>query len=157
MDVILQKLPNGCLAPMNDADREKFAKFKNGAMIKCSVSQMRNGPFHRKWFALVGFGFDRWSETMPPQLYRGQPVQPCFETFRKQVTILTGHCHAVFDVYGEMRLVADSISWARMEVDTFEALYSATINVLLHKILHDPGLTEQQVRDYVDGVLGFDG
>ena len=156
MDVLLQKLPNGCLAPTNDEDRDKFAKYKNGAMIKCAVSQMRNGRFHRKWFVLLGFGFGRWSETIPPQMYRGQPVQPNFNYFRKQVTVMAGHGHPVFSVAGEMRMEANSISWASMTDEIFEELYSATIDVLIHKILHDPSLSRASIDAAVERILSFD-
>lgn len=156
MEVMLQKLPNGCLAPMGGDERNAFEKYKNGALIKCTVSQMRNGKFFRKWWILANYAFDIWKDTMPMMEYRGQPVQANFGKFRKDLTILAGHFHPVFNIHGEMRVEADTLSWAGMKESEFESLYSNTINAILQKILHNAAIDEAQLRSYVDSVLAFD-
>lgn len=156
MDVMLQKLPNNCLAPMGELEQAKFAKYKNGAMIRCTVVQMRNGNFFRKWWLLAQYAFDVWKDTMPTMEYRGQPVQPCFDRFRKDLTILAGRYHPVFSARGDMRVEADSLKWSEMDEEAFEGLYSATIDAILGKILGCSRFTEEELRNYVDGVMAFD-
>jgi hypothetical protein len=156
MEVMLQKLPNGCLAPLGEAEQEAFAKYKNGAMIRCTVTQMRNGKFFRKWWLLANYAFDIWRDTMPAMEYKGQQVQPCFERFRKDLTILAGRYHPVFSARGDMRVEADSLKWSEMDEDSFASLYSATIDAVLSKILTNSAFTADQLRNYVDNVMAFD-
>lgn len=155
-EMLLIKTPSGVLAPANEEEIEKLSKIKAGATIKCSVVQMRNGLFFRKWWLLAKFAFDLWSETAPRAEYRGSPVQHSFDRFRKDLIILTGRHHAVFNALGEMRLEADSISWAKMDGTSFENMYSETINVILGKVLTNPNIDEQRLRNLVDQLMSFD-
>ena len=47
------------------------------------------------------------------------------------------------------------MAWSSMTEERFEQLYSATINVILSKILPDRGLTEQGLREWAGRVLEF--
>jgi hypothetical protein len=156
MEVILQKLPNGALAPVNEEEAEKTKKLKPAAWLRCEVKQMRNAKFFRKWWVLAKYAYDVWQETIPTMEYRGQRVQPNFERFRKDLTIMAGYYEPIFDIKGELRVVAKSLAWASMLEDEFEKLYSATINAVLTKVLANPALNEEQLRTYVDQVLEFD-
>ena len=155
MEILLTKGPGGALIPLDDDEAAKLARIKTGGVIRADVSQMRNGPFFRKWWVLAKYAFDMWSETMEPVEYKGQPVLPEFQRFRKDLTILAGHYTPVFNARGELRLEAKSIAWANMAEDEFERLYSATIDVILRKILSGTSLTEAQLRSHVDNVLRF--
>lgn len=155
MEVLCRRVPGG-FAPESDEEAAKLKKLKAGASVRVTVTQETNARFRRKWWALAKYAFDLWSETMPEMLYRGQEVQRNFERFRKDLTILAGHFHPVWTVKGEMRVEADSLSFARMSDEAFEALYSATINAVLQKILMHTRLTEADLRAHVDRVLEFD-
>jgi len=155
MEVLCRRVPGG-FAPESDEEAAKLKKLKAGASVRVTVTQETNARFRRKWWALAKYAFDLWSETMPEMLYRGQEVQRNFERFRKDLTILAGHFHPVWTVKGEMRVEADSLSFARMSDEAFEALYSATINAVLQKILAHTRLTETDLRAHVDRVLEFD-
>lgn len=145
----------GQLAPADDEAAELLRKIRLGTTVRVKVTKMRNGLFFRKWFSLVRLAFDQWSETMPAQEYRGRPVLPNFEKFRKDVTIMAGHWHPVWSARGELRVEADSIAWANMEEETFEKLYSATIDAILRNILPNAGLTEDKLREMVETVVGY--
>lgn len=155
MEVLCRRVPGG-LAPESEDEAEKLRKLKTGASVKVTVTQEVNAKFRRKWWALAKYAFDLWSESMPDMEYRGQEVQRNFERFRKDLTILAGHFQPVWTVKGEMRVEAKSLSWARMNDEAFEALYSATINAVLAKILTGAGLTEAGIRAHVDRVMEFD-
>lgn len=156
MEVFCTKGPAGQLLPMDDEQAEKVVRLKSGEVLRVDIAQMRNGRFFRKWWLLAKYAFDLWSETMPQMEYRGQQVQPNFERFRKDLTIMAGHYHPVFNARGEMRVEADSLQWSKMNEETFEKLYSSTINAILQKVLNSANLTERQLREHVDRVMQFD-
>lgn len=155
-EILLIKTPGGVLAPANEDEIEKLSKIKAGATVRCSIVQMRNGAFFRKWWLLAKFAFDIWSETAPRAMYKGTPVQHSFDRFRKDLIIMTGRHHAVFNALGEMRLEADSVSWAKMDEDAFSRMYSETINVILGKVLNRPDITEDSLRNMVNQLMSFD-
>ena len=154
-EVLLTKTPGGSLVPSCEEAAEALKRFRVGGIVRCNVVQMRNPGFHRKWFALVRVLFDLWCEYLPPGEWRGMPVQPNLDRFRQDITILAGHGRPVWNIRGEMRMEADSISFANMDQATFEKLYSATINAGL-EIAGRAGMGEQQLRDAVDNILRFD-
>lgn len=155
MDVLCRRVPGG-FAPESDEEAAKLQKLKAGASVRVTVTQEMNAKFRRKWWALAQYAFGLWSETMPDMEYRGQEVQPNFERFRKDLTILAGRFHPVWTIKGEMRVEADSISWARMNDEAFEAFYSATINAVLSKIVNHTKLNEADLRAHVERVMSFD-
>ncbi len=155
-EIRLLRTSSGALVPMDDEEAEKLKRIKAGSVVTAKVVQMRNGRFFRKWWALAKFAYDIWSDTAEPKEYKGQPVRPEFERFRKDLTILAGYYHPVFAINGEMRLEAESLSWAEMDEDRFEKLYSATINAILSRVLAGHGLTDEAIRAHVDRVMQFD-
>ena len=154
MELTLLRTPQGFI-PANDAEAEKCRKVKFGATVRADIAQMRNAAFHRKWFALVKIAFDVWSETMPTQEYKGEHVLADFDRFRKDVTILAGHYRPVFNARGECRLEADSIAFGNMDEETFEKLFSKTIDVILKSILPNSAYDEQTLRALADEVVRF--
>jgi hypothetical protein len=118
------------LAPACEESRIWLMRKKFGATILVEPREIRNGAFFRKWFALVTLGWDYWHETVEPMEFKGQPVRPEFNRFRKDVTIMAGFYEPVVNLKGELRIEAHSISWAKMTEDGFTKLYDATIHVL---------------------------
>ena len=155
MEVLCRRVPGG-FAPESEAEADKLKKLKQGASVRVTITQETNAKFRRKWFVLARFAFDLWSDTMPEREYRGQAVRPNMERFRKDLTILAGHFTPVWAVNGEMRVEANSLSWSRMNDETFEQFYSATINAILQKILTHSKLTDADMRAHVERVLEFD-
>lgn len=157
MNLIFQKGATG-LIPACEEATEWLAKKKLGSTIAIEPHEMRNGPFFRKWWALVQLGYDYWSESAATIEYRGQPVLPQFERFRKDVTILAGHYHPVVNLKGEVRIEADSLKWASMSEATFTKLYDATIQVLLQRVFNGTvckNWTEAELRRVAAEVLEF--
>jgi hypothetical protein len=154
-ELIMIRQPGGALVPATDEDAEALQKIKAGAAVRVEVKQIRNYKFLQKWFTLAHYAFDIWAETVPPQEYKGQPVQASFDRFRKDLIILAGYFDAVYNARGEVRVEAKSISFGSMGEDEFETLYSKTIDVILAKILGGTGMTEDQLRGHVDNVLRY--
>lgn len=154
MEMLLLRTPQGFI-PATDAESDKIRKVKLGATIRAEVSQPRNYQFLKKWMVLATLAFDMWSETVEPREYKGVPVEPNFERFRKDLVILCGYFTPVYNVRGECRLEADSISFAKMDEETFEQLYSQTITAILKHILPNAGLSEESLRMMTDEVVRF--
>jgi len=147
------KSPSGSLVPMDDEQAEAMRRIKSGAVVKCNISEMRNGGFFRKWWLLAKMAFDMSSDRMQPREYKGKQVLPSFDSFRKDLTILAGYFNVIYKYDGTMRLEAQSLKWAEMTEETFEKLYSATIDAILQKILI--GMSEDELRKAVDQTLAY--
>lgn len=146
---------SGHLIPANDESAEALRKLKAGAVVQLDIRRMRNGQFFRKWWALAKVAFDLWTETADMPLYKGEPVQPSFDRFRKDLTILAGHYKVVVNIRGETRLEADSLAWSKMDESEFEKLYSDTINAVLQKVLRAGVTDEAKLRQMAESVLEF--
>ena len=151
----LIKTASGAFVPATEEDAEAAKRFRVGEVCRMELRAMRNGAFHRKFFALLKIAFDMWAETKPAHEYHGRPVLPDFDRFRRDVTIMAGFFRPVWNARGELRVEAESIAFGSMTEERFEALYSATINVILSKILPGRGLTEEQLREWSETVLTF--
>lgn len=151
--VYLRKTISG-LVPDREEDAEALKRFKLGDVVKSEVTYPRNLRFFRKWFALVKVAFGLWEETGVKAIHKGQEILPNFDKFRKDVTILAGHCHPVLNVNGELRLEADSIAFGNMSEETFESLYSATLTAIVHRIMKGR-ISEDRLREMAERVEEF--
>jgi len=157
MDALLIRTQSG-LIPADDPTREWFNRLKVGVTIHADAKQMRNGAFFRKWWALVKLGYDYWSEDVDTLEYKGDPVLPDFDRFRKDVTISAGFYRAVVNLKGEVRIEPESLKWASMTEERFTQLYDATINVLLRRVFNGkvcPSWTEAELRSVAEQILEF--
>lgn len=151
-ELTLSKTSGGTLAPADPQAVEYLSKLKIGQIVRAEVTRPRNYQFHKKYMALLNFAFDAWE----PQAkeYKGQKVEKNFDQFRKDVAILAGYYEASYKITGEVRLTAKSISFASMDEDEFQALYSATISVILSRILTK--YTREDLDTVVENLLRFE-
>lgn len=157
MEITLIRVPMG-FAAANDEAQESLKHFPLGSVGRMDVKLMRNYQFFKKWWALVKMGFDYWAESCSPRDYKGIPVLPEFNRFRKDVTIMAGFYQPVWNVNGEMRVEAESLSWASMSEERFTKLYDATVQVLLRKVFNGKNAqrwSEGQLRDVTEQVMRF--
>lgn len=151
-DVVVMKAPGGVLVPADEATRETVSKWKLGQGVRVKATKIRDLTRHRRFFAMLGVGFDAWEPTGAPT-YRGEAVSKNRERFRKDVLILAGHYEAVHNIKGEVRLEAKSMAFDRMEQDEFEQVYSDVADVLLTKVLRT--YTRDDLDRVVEELLGF--
>lgn len=157
MELLFQKGATGLIPACEEAS-DWLRKKKVGATIVVEPHEMRNGPFFRKWWALVKLGFDYWSESATTIEYRGQPVLPEFERFRKDVTIMAGFYRPVVNLKGELRIEAESLKWSKMSEERFTKLYDATIRVMLQRVFNGKVCkrwTEAELRSVAAQILEF--
>lgn len=153
MSVIYMRRIGNALVPDGDEEIEKIKRFKPGKVIKCEVAEMRNGAFFRKYWSLVNTAFDLVSANLEPRLHNGVPVKMCADAFRKDLTIMAGYYEPVFRADGSVKLEAMSLQWSKMTEETFEKLYSDTIDVILQKVL--PGLGEDDLNEAMERTLAY--
>jgi hypothetical protein len=152
--ILLVRTHDG-FVPRDDEAHEACKRFGAGSTVWAEITQPRNLLFHRKFFALVKLAYDAWTETCQTLEYKGQPVLPSFDRFRKDLMILAGFYKPVWNIRGEMRVEADSIAFGNMDQDRFEQVYSAVIDAILQKVLPNRGFTEQRLRQLVEEVVRF--
>jgi hypothetical protein len=149
---------NAGLIPADDQTQDWYRKKRLGSTIQADASEMRNGAYHRKWFALVKLAFDYWSESAATIEYRGERVRPDFDRFRKDVTISAGFYYPVVNLKGEVRIEPESLKWSQMDEQRFGQLYDATIQVLLQRVFNGkvcPTWSEAELRGVADQILEF--
>jgi hypothetical protein len=157
---LMRLLFGGYLDGMSQDDKtgwkRMWSRIKNlaaGELVKVSFKIERNGPFHRKFFALLNVGYEAWDPGRTHKTHKGMAVQKNFEQFREDVTILAGFYEQTFDLQGNLKLKAKSISWASMGQVEFENLYSAVADVLLQKVLTK--YSRADLDEVVEKVLRF--
>lgn len=150
-ELVLIKTAGGMLAPLDPQGIEYVSKLKLGAGVTASVKKHNNPAFHRKLFALFNLAFEAWEPAT--QEYKGQVVAKNFDRFREDLTILAGYYEPTVNLRGEVRLVAKSLKFARMEQDEREKVYSAVIDVILAKLLTN--YTREDLDATVERVLQF--
>jgi len=114
----------------------------------------RNAKFHRKFFALLNFAFDAWEPNRKRKTYKGRPVMKNFDQFREDILILAGFSEQTFDLRGNMKLKAKSISFANMDDIEFESVYSAVIDVILVNVLSTYAGREE-LDDVINQAMSF--
>jgi hypothetical protein len=149
--IVLMKAPSGALIPCDPQATEYIAGLKLGAPVRAEVKRMRNYQFHKKLFALLNLAYEAWEPT--EATYKGEKVAKNFNQFRNDVTVLAGYYETTMTLKGEVRVVAKSISFANMEQDEFDKLYSAVINVILAKILSN--YTRDDLDNVIDQLMNF--
>ena len=150
-EILLIKIPTGALVPADAESAEYLKKHKIGQGFRAKIIRARNILFHRKFFALLNYAFDTWEPE--ERTYKGQVVAKNFDQFRADITILAGYFETSVRLDGSVRVSAKSISFATMDEDEFEKLYSAVIDVLLERIFINQ--TRGDIENVVNNILAY--
>jgi hypothetical protein len=153
----LIKHPGGILRPANLADDEALQRIQNGKLVLADIKQPRNPTFHRRFFALLNFGFEYWNP-LPVEIDgRTFEAEKNFDRFRKDVLILAGYRKVVVNIKNEARYEAESISFANMDETQFREVYRAVFSVLWRLVLqHVKGMTEEVAQKTMEDMLRFE-
>ncbi len=150
-DIVLTKAPGGALIPADPQAADFISKLKLGQGVTASVKRHRNPKHHKKYFALLNLAFDHWEPAA--NTYKGQVVGKNFDQFRNDVVCLAGFYEMAVNLRGETRLTAKSISFASMDQAEFDALYNATVSVILKHILTN--YSRDDLDSVMDQLQGF--
>lgn len=149
-ELVLMKGVGGALLPADEQAKAVIEGWKLGQGVRAEVKRARNIDFHRKFFAMLNVAFEAWE---PAVEWKGEIVAKNFERFRKDLLILAGYADPVVNIRGEVRMEARSISFASMDEDEFERVYSAVADVILQRIL--TRYTRDDLDRVVNEILGF--
>jgi hypothetical protein len=141
MQIDLVKHPGGVFSPAHETDLERLQRFKNGETYTAEIKLTRNPQFHRKVLAFFWFCFHHWNADNAGMGSASERAQ--FKRFRNDLTILAGYYETVVNIRGDLRAEAKSISYANMEQDEFEELYSALINAAIKHVF--AGTEDQRI------------
>jgi len=151
-EIALMKIPNGLVPADNNSD-EFLKKIKLGEIIHSDFKRLRNYKFHKKLFALLNLAYEYWSPGEINSKY-GKPEKN-FERFRKDAIILAGYYHTVVRLDRSIRVEADSISFAKMDEDTFQGVYQNVLTVLMKHISVLGEMGEDEINRLTDRFLDF--
>lgn len=152
----LRKLPGGTLIPATEQDAERLQSVKNGSLVKAEIKVPRNERFLSKFIMMLSYAFNFWEPELPEK--NGIIPVRDFDSFRKDITILAGFREAVVDIRGNVKWVAKSISFAKMEEEEFAQVYKAVFAVLWRLILSKvPNMTEQEAHNAIEAMGSFGG
>ena len=132
MKIEVIKHPGGVFSPANDMEFEKTVKFKTGEQYQVEIKLHRRPEFHRKVFAFFNFCFYHWKSD---RVFIDETGQ--FDVFRKNLIVLAGFYDEYFNLKGEVRIEAKSLSFGSMSQEEFELCYSALINAAIRTIFKD--------------------
>ena len=152
MKVNLTKTQHGMI-PSDPQSREWFDKLKVGQVVHADFKKVRNYRFLKKYFALLNIAYDNWEPGEVNSKY-GVPEKN-FERFRADLTILAGFYENTIRLDGTVRVEPKSISFASMDAEEFEKLYSATIDVLLKYVYAQHGMDKETIDNLVNQYLEF--
>ena len=141
MKIEMIKLPGGSFHPFNDMEQEKTVRFKTNELYTVEIKHTRNYQFHKKVFAFFNFCFEHWSGD---QDFRNLDMIAQFNRFRNQLTVLAGYRTELYNINGDLRVEAQSISYSGMDQENFEQFYHALVNAALKHIFCT---TDQNTHD----------
>jgi hypothetical protein len=132
--ITLVKTPGGVI-PSSPRDAARLLKVGDGEALECEyVSASHSGMFHRKTMALFQTAFEFFQEHCPPLEWRGVPVNPSFDRFRKDLTILAGHYKPVYKIDGSVILVARSLAYKNCTDEEKARVYNDVLDAALEHV-----------------------
>lgn len=147
-------MASGLLAPLEEEDVDYVNRLRVGQVIRGEFRRQRNYLFLQKWFCLAKFAYEHWEPSgLEGPKWKGVAPEKSFERFRRDLIILAGYYDASYRLDNSVRIEARSISFGSMGQEEFEALYSATVDVVLKHVLKD--YTRKDLDKIVDQILGF--
>ena len=132
-----KKIP-GALIPAFEEDEMWLARKKTGSLMELDIREPRNGKLHRKWWSLCNYLAEH-SERFPTA-----------EHASKWMLIQLGHYTKIRTSRGIER-IADSISFANMDNDTFNGMYNMAMDLLCAIIPH---VTDRNVAEVLAEYAG---
>ena len=130
---------------------EVLRSARRGDVLRGRFSKSRNPVFHRKFFAMLGVGYEAWE---PGEIINRYGIaQKNFEQFRADATILAGFYEQFVRLDSSVRTVPKSISFDKMDEIEFRRVYSAVANVILQRVLVN--YRKSDLDEVVERLLGF--
>ncbi len=155
MEIELKLHSGGKLETINEDGEKFFRASKVGKVFKCKISEIRNYKYHQKLITL----FSMMHDILPAPAdveFMDRTITPehTFDNTRRYLTVKAGYYSVNGYPDGSVRVEAKSISFANMDQDEFENLYSSVINACL-KVLPETW-DEENLRETANEILRYD-
>ncbi len=138
MKVRLVKLFSGDLRPAYDDDKEKLKKLKPNQVVEIDLKVKRNYKHLQKFMVLINLVFEN------------QEVYSNKEDLRHDLLVECGYYVEVINAFsGEVRRVARSISFAKMEQHDFDKLYNDVLMKICDLMNWNNTDLEQEVAQFI--------
>lgn len=153
-EIFLTKSQNNSFSPADELSLEVASKIKFGSTVKANIVQPRNIQFHRKYFALIGLGYEYWNP--PEQEWQGIKAEKSPQVFREQVIIQAGFREVTYNLDGSVKVIAKSMSFGSMDDITFGLLYSSSFKVIWALVLSKcEGWTVKEMENVLANLESF--
>lgn len=120
MEIHLTK-HDGRLCPATTGDAVLIGQLPVDTPLRCAITRQRNYRFHRKFFKLIDMAYPHSGHVSK-------------EAFLDDLKILVGHCDKVVRMDGSVWLRPRSISFAKMDEDSFSQFYDSCLTVLMEHV-----------------------
>ena len=134
MKLTLIKNLNNTFSIAYNSDYELAKKLKVNTEYQCEIKKPRNYQFHKKYFALI------------KMIYDNQERYINIDHLRKDLTIEAGFYTQRENLKGELVYEANSVSFAKMNQEEFDNLYSKTLDAIVKNFNFD----KQDIIDNVE-------
>ena len=119
------------LVPLYPSDLEEKKRLKLNKVYSCLIQEERNYELLKKFMALVRIGCENSKHVDMP-----------FDPYREYITIKAGYAEVYSTPKGKF-VRAKSISFANMDEDVFQKVYSDVLDV----VIKDTGADEEFIKD----------
>lgn len=112
-----------------------LAKINEGELVLCDIKRSRNYENHKRFFRFVQLAFDMQDHFSEQ------------EAFRRWLQMEAGYFSTIVSPNGDVKFVADSIAFDRMDEEEFKIMFSAAIDVFLREL--GTGLDEVKLMQII--------
>jgi len=139
MTKILMVKKLSALYPVDEAGEAVIRKFGLGEIVSVDVTRPRNVAFHRKFFMLLQI------------ILQNQEHYKSIDDLLEVCKLATGHCHTIqTKALGDVK-ITDSISFAKMDNNSFNSFYERAIQWVIMEVI--PGLDRHDLDEEVRAQL----
>jgi len=119
-----------------DSDYDKMKRIKVGDFLQCEIKKPRNYMFHKKFFALLNM------------IFQNQERYNNIDHLRNDITIEAGYYTLRHNLEGKEVYEANSISFSKMNEETFGEYYSKCLDVIVKYFNFDKQSIIDNVEQY---------
>lgn len=112
----------GVLIPSLPEDELALENIKRGQIVEAELKRPRNAKFHKKFFALIGIVVENTEYENAEQVLH-------------LIKLKLGHFDYIVNTNGKQIYIPKSISFSKMDNDSFNKFYNQTVNIVLRDFL----------------------
>lgn len=150
MKLFLTNTPMG-LKPVYDEDYEEKKKLKLNETYAVEITLARNLQFHRKFFVLIGIGFNnskRVAASEESAKTDDKIIPLTKKSYRALVIMKSGYVDMINIGKGIM-VLPKSIAFENMSEETFRDLYSKALDFIIEDTQADRELFEKELSTFI--------